>query len=73
MRHGLLLECAERTEKKRGKCLFSKHLPRISLIISIFRLFLDGSLRGSFWCFKISEFAVFSNQCLTHSFFSVRS
>ena len=45
--HGLLFECAERAEKKRGKCLFAKHLPRISLIFSIFRLFLDGSLGGS--------------------------
>ena len=47
MRHGLLFECAECAEKKRGKCLFPKHLPRILLIFNIFRLFLDGSLRGS--------------------------
>ena len=46
MRHGLLFECAERAEKKRGKYLFAKHLPRISLIFNIFRLFLDGGLRG---------------------------
>ena len=46
MRHGLLFECAECAEKKRGKCLFPKHLPRILLIFNIFRLFLDGSLRG---------------------------
>ena len=46
MRHGLLFECAERAEKKRGKYLFAKHLPRISLIFNIFRLFLDGSLCG---------------------------
>lgn len=45
--HGLLFECAECAEKKRGKCLFPKHLPRISLIFNIFRLFLDGSLRCS--------------------------
>ncbi len=50
MRHGLLLECAERTEKKRGKCLFAKHLPRISLIFNIFRLFLDSSLGGGKTC-----------------------
>lgn len=41
-----VFECAERAEKKRGKCLFAKHLPRISLIFSIFRLFLDGCLCG---------------------------
>lgn len=50
MRHGLLFECAERAEKKRGKYLFAKHLPRISLIFNIFRLFLDGGLRGGETC-----------------------
>ena len=44
MRHGLLFECAERVEKKQGKYLFTKHLPRISLIFNIFRLFLNCCL-----------------------------
>ena len=35
-----------RAEKKRGKYLFAKYLPRISLIFSIFRLFLDGCCLG---------------------------
>ncbi len=34
------------SKKKRGKYLFAKHLPRISLIFSIRRLFLDRGLRG---------------------------
>ncbi len=34
------------SKKKRGKYLFAKYLPRISLIFSIFRLFLYGSLGG---------------------------
>ena len=33
-------------KKKRGKCLFAKHLPLISLIISNQDLFLYSSLRG---------------------------
>jgi len=32
--------------KKRGKYLFAKHLPRILLIFNLFRLFLDGGLCG---------------------------
>ncbi len=35
------LECAERAEKNRGKNLFPKSLPRISLIISIFQVILQ--------------------------------
>jgi hypothetical protein len=34
------------SKKNRGKNLFTKYLPRISLIFSIFRLFLYGCLRG---------------------------
>ena len=46
MRHGLLFECAGRAEKKRGKYLFAKYSPRVSLIFNIIRLCLDGCLRG---------------------------
>ena len=38
--------CYTRAEKNRGKNLFSKSLPRISLIFSIRHLFLYGCLRG---------------------------
>ena len=36
--------CYTRAEKKRGKYLFAMHLPRNSLIFSIFQLFLDSGL-----------------------------
>ena len=57
----------------RRKSLCFRGLPPNSLSFKFRRLFLYGCLRGSFWSLKISEFAVFSNQCLTHSFFFVRS
>ena len=38
------------SKKKRGKYLFAKYLPRISLIFSIFRLFLDRCLCGGKAC-----------------------
>ena len=57
----------------RRKSLCFRGLPPNSLSFKFRHLFLYGCLGGSFWSLKISEFAVFSNQCLTHLFFSVRS
>lgn len=57
----------------RRKSLCFRGLPPNSLSFKFRHLFLYGCLSSSFWSLKISEFAVFSNQCLTHLFFSVRS
>ena len=46
MRHGLLEGCAECTKKNRGKYLFARYLPRMSLIFSTFRLFFYSGLGG---------------------------
>ena len=49
------------SKKNRGKNLFAKYLPRISIIYSIFRLFLYGCLRGGQQMLIISTYKVIVN------------